>query len=323
MRKITVTPNEAGQRLDKLLLKYMNKAPKSFIYKMMRKKNITINGKKCDGSEKPATGDEITLWLSDETIDSFREVKHFEQVKEHFRVIFENDDILVVNKPAGLLSQKAEAGDVSLNEEAISYLLRTKQIDDKALESFRPSVCHRLDRNTSGLIIVGKSLKGLTEMSAVFKERTADKYYLCLTEGQIKSPALIHGYLKKDEASNKVTLSDKQTEGAQEIHTAYEPVASNGKVTLLKVQLITGRTHQIRAHLASIGHAIVGDMKYGHKNINDVFYKKYHLKHQMLHSYMFVDKQHVYTAPVWSDFERVLRGEQLWSNYEQLPKMQA
>ncbi len=323
MRKLTVTPNEAGQRLDKLLLKYMNKAPKSFIYKMMRKKNITINGKKCDGSEKPVTGDEISLWLSDETIDGFREIKHFDQVKEHFRMIYENEDILVVNKPAGLLSQKAEADDISLNEEAISYMLRTHQIDDKALESFRPSVCHRLDRNTSGLIIVGKSLKGLTDMSAVFKERTADKYYLCLTEGEIHAPALIHGYLTKPEGSLKVQLSKKHTEGAQEIHTAYEPVASNGSVTLLKVKLITGRTHQIRAHLAAIGHPIVGDMKYGHKNINDAFYKKYHLKHQMLHSFMFVYHENVYTAPVWSDFERVLRGEQLWKGYEALLKVQA
>ncbi len=322
MRKLTITPNEAGQRLDKLLLKYMNKAPKSFIYKMMRKKNITINGKKCDGSEKPVVGDEITLWLSEETIDNFRETKQFNQVKEHFHIIFENDDILVVNKPAGILSQKAEANDISLNEEAISYLLRTQQIDEKILQSFRPSVCHRLDRNTSGLIIIGKSLRGLTEMSQILKERSADKYYLCLTEGVIQTPALIHGYLTKPENSLKVRLSAEYTQGAQEIYTSYEPIANNGSVTLLKVKLITGRTHQIRAHLSAIGHPIIGDSKYGKRQTNDLFYKKYHLKHQMLHAYMFAYNGNVYKAPVWSDFERVLRGERLWKDYEKLLKVQ-
>ena len=158
MQKFIVTPNEAGQRLDKLLFKYLNLAPKSFIYKMLRKKNITLNHKKCDGSEKTSVGDEVSLWLSDETIDKFRETKYFTRVPIHFKVIFEDEDILAVNKPAGLLSQKAKPEDISVNEEAISYLLENQVITEKSLEVFKPSVCHRLDRNTSGLLIAGECL---------------------------------------------------------------------------------------------------------------------------------------------------------------------
>lgn len=175
MQKFIVTPNEAGQRLDKLLFKYLNLAPRSFIYKMLRKKNITLNHKKCDGSEKTAAGDEVNLWLADETIEKFREIKKFARVPKHFRVIFEDDDLLAVNKPAGLLSQKAKPEDISVNEEAVSYLLESHAITEKSLEVFKPSVCHRLDRNTSGLLIVGKSLPGLQHMSEVLKERTGKK----------------------------------------------------------------------------------------------------------------------------------------------------
>lgn len=271
MQKFIVTPNEAGQRLDKLLFKYLNLAPRSFIYKMLRKKNITLNHKKCDGSEKTAAGDEVNLWLADETIEKFREIKKFARVPKHFRVIFEDDDLLAVNKPAGLLSQKAKPEDISVNEEAVSYLLESHAITEKSLEVFKPSVCHRLDRNTSGLLIVGKSLPGLQHMSEVLKERTAKKYYLCLVEGIIQSPKYIHGYLIKDEKTNRAAVSDQPVSGGHHIETFYEPLGNNGRQTLLKVELITGRTHLIRAHLASEGHGIVGDGKYGSERVNDYF----------------------------------------------------
>ena len=267
MQKFIVTPNEAGQRVDKLLFKYLNTAPKSFIYKMFRKKNITLNHKKCDGSEKTAVGDEITLWLSEETIEKFRETKKVEKVPCHFKVIHEDKDILVINKPAGLLSQKAKPEDISVNEEAISYLLGNNSITEEQLKVFHPSVCHRLDRNTSGLLIIGKSLYGLQHMSEILKERTAKKYYLCLAEGILCRPQHIKGYLIKDEATNQVFISQEPVTGSHQIETFYKPLGHNGYQTLLKVELITGRTHQIRVHMAYIGHPVAGDPVYGPKKV--------------------------------------------------------
>lgn len=320
MQKFIVTPNEAGQRLDKLLFKYLNLAPKSFIYKMLRKKNITLNHKKCDGSEKTAVGDEVNLWLSDETIEKFREAKRFDRVERHFKVIFEDEDLLAVNKPAGLLSQKARPEDVSVNEEAISYLLENRVVSEKSLEVFKPSVCHRLDRNTSGLLIVGKSLAGLQHMSEVLKERTAKKYYLCLVDGVVTASKHIEGYLVKDEKTNRVAVSEKPAGGGHHIETLYEPLGNNGRQTLLKVELMTGRTHQIRAHLAAIGHGIVGDGKYGSERVNDYFRKHYHLRHQLLHSWRMEFEGRRLTAPLWPEFEAVLKGEHLWSIYSDLQK---
>ena len=287
---------------------------------MLRKKNITLNHKKCDGSEKTSVGDEVSLWLSDETIDKFRETKYFTRVPIHFKVIFEDEDILAVNKPAGLLSQKAKPEDISVNEEAISYLLENQVITEKSLEVFKPSVCHRLDRNTSGLLIVGKSLSGSQHMSALLKERTVEKYYLCLVEGIVKTSEHIQGYLIKDEQTNQVKISGQPVSGGHHIETFYEPVGNNGKYTLLKVELITGRTHQIRAHLASVGHSIVGDGKYGSEAVNDRFRRNYHLKHQLLHSWRMVFDERQLTAPLWPEFEQILKEEHLWSIYTDLQK---
>jgi 23S rRNA pseudouridine955/2504/2580 synthase len=291
MKIITVDKNEAGQRLDKLLMKQLNKAPKSFIYKMLRKKNILLNGKKADGSEKPQLNDEIKLFLSDETILNFSEAYHTTTVDYEFTVVYEDENILVVNKPAGLLSQKAGKDDISLVEHIISYLLTTNQITEEELNSFKPGICNRLDRNTSGLVAAGKTLLGLQTMSELFRERTLDKYYLCIVKGTIKEPQKISGYLVKDEAANKVFITEKFTEGSEPIKTEYEPLEYNENYTLLKVKLITGKTHQIRAHLSSIGHPVIGDGKYGSKKNNAELRKAFHLEHQLLHSYELVFPQ--------------------------------
>ena len=185
MRSLIVSENESGQRLDKLLAKYLNLAGKGFLYKMMRKKNITLNGKKCDGSEKLVQGDEVKLFFSEETIEKFSSHTLQEVKKVNLHIIYEDDHILLVNKPSGMLSQKAKDTDESLVEYIIDYLISSGQLSTEQLQSFRPSVCNRLDRNTSGLVVAGKSLPGLQIMSAVFKDRSLHKYYRCVVKGRV------------------------------------------------------------------------------------------------------------------------------------------
>lgn len=312
MRELTIKENEAGQRFDKFLAKYMKKAPKSFFYKMMRKKNITLNGKKAEGNEQLKTGDTVKLFLSEETIESFTEQVEKPKMKSKLSVIYEDDDILVVNKPSGMLSQKAKPEDISLVEHIIAYTLETGKLTEKDLQSFKPGICNRLDRNTSGLVIAGISLKGLQEMSERLKSRNLDKYYRCLAAGKVTEGSHIKGYLAKDERTNQVTISKTMTEGSSPIETAYEPIDSNGEVTLLSVKLITGKSHQIRAHLASIGHPIIGDYKYGNPSLNEAFRKKYNVKNQLLHAYsLTLSGEQTFVAKLPAEFIRVLKGEGL------------
>lgn len=284
MKEISVSDNEAGQRLDKLLAKYLNEAPKSFLYKMLRKKNIVLNGKKAIGNEMLQIGDCVKLFLADETIEKFSKVNYIHTTAK-LDIIYEDAHILLINKPVGMLSQKAEADSESLVEHVISYLLDTGALLESALQMFKPSVCNRLDRNTSGIVAAGKTLTGLQEMGKLFKERTLHKYYRCIVVGEVKNECWLKGYLKKDETSNQVKIEEIPFDGSQFIETKYIPLASNGTYTLLEVHLITGRTHQIRAHLASIRHPIIGDYKYGNAAKNAEVKKKYGVRSQQLHAY--------------------------------------
>lgn len=289
MQELHVTANEAGQRLDKLLVKFLNQAPKSFLYKMMRKKNIVLNGKKCTGNEKLKQGDSIKLFFSDETIEKFSAGTYVTPKKEKTNmlpIIYEDEQVLLMNKPVGVLSQKAKDSDVSAVEILINYLIETNQLSKEQFRTFHPSICNRLDRNTSGILVAGKTLPALQEMNRFFKERTIAKYYRCLVKGRvIKNEDYIKGYLVKDQKTNKVSITKKKTEEGVPIETEYCVIQSNDEVSLLEVHLITGKTHQIRAHLASIGHPIIGDYKYGDKQINEMYRQEYGLKSQLLHAY--------------------------------------
>ncbi len=284
MRQLTVHKNDENQRLDKYLKKYLKEAPGSFIYKMLRKKNIVLNGKKADGTEKLNAGDEIKLFFAEETLDKFTgktsDEKKLSFPRKKLEILYEDTDLLILNKPAGELSQKADAKDVSMNEYALGYLLESGAVTEESLNVYKPSICNRLDRNTSGILIVAKTYQAAREFGEALQKRTIRKYYRCIVKGQVKKAETIDGYLLKDEKTNKVQIFHQKTDNASEIHTAYCPLKTENGLTLLEVHLITGRTHQIRAHLSSIGHSILGDPKYGDKKLAE----KYHVKYQLLHA---------------------------------------
>ena len=210
-----------------------------------------------------------------------------------------------------MLSQKAKPEDVSLVEYLIAHLIHKGELNAGDLASFKPGICNRLDRNTSGIVAAGKTTKGLQQLSEAFKQRTLGKYYLCIVKGNVDKRALIKGYLYKDNKTNKVTISRTETKDSLPIETEYIPVCSNGNVTLLKIHLLTGRSHQIRAHLASIGHPLIGDYKYGQKSVNDTFNRQYKVKDQMLHSYELDIPDmdiHIYAA-IPDSFKNVMKGD--------------
>jgi 23S rRNA pseudouridine955/2504/2580 synthase len=330
LKQFYIQQNEAGQRLDKLLAKILNKAPKSFIYKMLRKKNITLNGKKADGSEKLEVQDEVKLFLSDETFDSFREESVTTIVEHELDILYEDKHILILNKPLGILSQKAEKEDISMVEHIISYLITSNQLTREQMVSFKPAVCNRLDRNTGGILIAGKSLVGLQEMARLLKDRSLGKYYLCIVKGRVEKKERIEGYLSKDESKNQVTVFPHPSEATEYICTEYEPIAYSennyalSKYTLLRVKLITGKSHQIRAHLSSMGYPILGDYKYGDQKTNHYFKVNYGLSTQLLHSHQMIFPEiegelsylsgRAFTAGLPEQFERI-RKDLFGSNY--------
>lgn len=322
MREL-IFQEDAGQRLDKYLQKYLNLAPKSFLYKMLRKKNIVLNGKKAEGSEKLKNGDVIRLYLSEETLEKFHESRKADQYPRWpgLEIVYEDRQLLLVNKPAGMLSQKADPKDVSLNEYLIGYLLESGQMAPESLAGFTPGVCNRLDRNTSGLVIGAKTLAAAQEIGRLLKERRAGKYYLALVKGRVTRKERIRGWLTKDETKNQARISREPLENGAPIETAYEPLAAKKDMTLLKVELITGKTHQIRSHLAGIGHPLAGDRKYGDAAFNRYFRENYGLNSQFLHSWQIEFpvmepplesvSQRTITAKPPKLFQKILQAEKL------------
>ena len=354
MREITVTPETEGQRLERMLERCLPHAPRSFLYRMMRKKNITLNGKKASGNEILRAGDAIRIWFSDETMEKFSgnseepspstagprhsgkpggsmmavprhsgkpgrsmaaesgypekqadvsgcrktgtQAEDQDIIKERAEafsewILYEDDHILILNKPAGLLTQKASTDDVSLNEYLICYLLHTGQTDYGRLRLLRPSACNRLDRNTSGIVTAGKTHAGLQSLTEMFRDRTGHKYYHCLASGRAEGDHTLDAVLRKDHAGNKAEIlpAGTQIDGGQDIRTHIRVLnswkdAEGFPVSLLEAELITGRSHQIRASLASAGLPLIGDGKYGDPEVNRRYRRLYGIRAQLLHA---------------------------------------
>ena len=393
MREINVSTNEAGQRLDKLLRKYLKNANTSFIYKMLRKKNIVLNDKKAEGKEILNLGDSVKMYFSEETFatmtgrmgqysesadpnrtaaanasaqracpasdqtssagksnaQAYRNEssagkraqmrrgassgsapergnqRAFDMNEFRKHIVYEDENLLVLNKPSGWLSQSDGSGLPSVNELCLRYLMATGALTEAQLQTFKPGIANRLDRNTSGLILFGKTLPALQALAGLLRDRTMEKYYLAIVCGDIAKAQRIDGYLAKDERTNRVEIRPQPFPDAVEIHTAYEPLKRSGALsnpavkcsadawtfgkdrkgrdgvcahageikglehgdgyTVLKVHLITGKTHQIRAHLRAIGHPIIGDPKYGRKDVNAYYRSHGGVKSQLLHAW--------------------------------------
>ena len=317
MKEFIIQKNEENQRFDKYLKKLLPNATTSFLYKMMRKKNIVINKKKVEGNEKLKAGDVVSIFLSDETFEKFH--VNLEELKKEYdslksltlkglKIIYEDDEMIVVDKPYNMLSQKASDKDLSANEYVLGYMINKGSLSFEEYQTFRPSVVNRLDRNTTGLLLFGKTLNALQQLGEGIRERSIEKYYRAVVAGELKEELELKGYLLKDEKTNKVSYHKEQVEGSDYIETGVKPIQSKNGLTLVEIHLVTGKTHQIRLHLSTIGHPILGDMKYGNEKINKKYYESHKVNHQLLHAYRleFPDGN-VVTAEPSSVFAKLLQ----------------
>ncbi len=287
MKEILISEKEEGQTIYKFVRKYLSEAPLSFIEKVFRKKDIKINGIRVNKQEIVHKGDLIQIYITDAMLNEFLKPKPITEIKNKPNVIYEDNNILIVNKPSGLLVH----GDnkekrMTLSNIVLNYLY-SKGEYDPSNNAFIPAPAHRIDRNTSGLVIFGKNIKALQELEDLFKEHeNIEKYYLALVNGKLTKGGKVDAPLLKDEVLGKVEVKPL-SKGGKEALTLYEVEEVYKKYTLLKVQILTGRTHQIRVHMAYIGYPLLGDSKYGDFKENKYFKEKFSYEGQFLHSYIF------------------------------------
>ncbi len=282
MKEFIINSNDSGQRVDKFLTKAVRKLPKSLMYKYLRTKRIKLNNKKCEISTKLNEGDILSLYINDEFFNENKELD-FLSVPTNLNIIYEDENILLIDKKNGLVVHEDDENTVDTLINRIKHYLYNKgeYIPENEL-SFAPSLCNRLDRNTGGIIICAKNSESLRVLNQKVKDRELEKLYLCVTVGiPPKKEDIITAYLEKDENKNQVYVSDIKTQTNKTIVTKYKVLKTKDNLALVEVDLITGRTHQIRAHMAYIGCPLLGDGKYGINKIN----REYNVRTQALYSY--------------------------------------
>ncbi len=274
MREYVISEKEAGLSLMKYASKTLSGASAGLLHKFLRNKNIELNGRKATGKEILSPGDRVAFFLSDETFDGFHEEKKRVENTKGTRsldpdaILYEDEDYLFYNKPAGLRSQSDDSGRISLNDMLLAYT---------GCEGvFRPSICNRLDTNTSGIVMCGKSVSGLKKLNQAVRDHRMDKHYRAIVSGILEEDMHLVAFLNSENDINRVLVSDMPAKGYKEIITDVSVIKSGAGLTYAEVGLVTGRKHQIRAQLSHIGHPILGDMKYG---------SRVSLKRLMLHSY--------------------------------------
>lgn len=262
---LTITKNDAGQRLDKFLTKTYRNLPQSLLYKAIRKKDIRRNGKRCDAADRLEEGDTLSLFLPDDALSIAPPTYEFMHASRQLDIVYEDDHVLLLNKKAGLLVHPDDREFADTLIFRVQRYLYEKGVYDPASEqSFTPALVNRIDRNTSGIVIAAKTAEALRILNDKLKNREIQKYYLCIVHGKMPHTTdTLEGYLEKNEAQNRVYVSTAPKAGARTIRTRYTVLEERDDLSLLEIHLLTGRTHQIRAHMASIGHPLLGDGKYG------------------------------------------------------------
>lgn len=310
MRTLEIKKNDAGQRLDKFLQKRFKTLPKSLMYKYIRKKCIKINGKKCDIQTMLNEGDVLTFYIKDEFFKKSEEKSYeFLKAPKKFDIVYEDENIILIDKKPGVIVHPDKSYHFdSLVSRVQHYLYDKGEYNPDEEKAFSPALVNRIDRNTGGIVIAAKNAESLRILNKKMKTRELEKFYLCLLHGKPdKSSDTLHGYITKNESKNKVTVFKKKVENSKEVRTKYNILDFDGKYSLAEIELLTGRTHQIRAHMASIGHPLVGDTKYGkNKKAPD------NIKYQALYSYKlrfnfteesgileYLDKKEFSVANVW------------------------
>ena len=283
MISFIIKKEEEGQTLEKFVKKVLSEAPLSFIYKLFRKKDVKVNGHWQDKKYFISSGEEVSIYITDSQLDEFKRQVESKQVEDISNwIIYEDENILLVNKPRGVLVQKNSEDSNALDEMVISYLVNKGEYNPNKNLGYKPAPAHRLDRNTAGIVVFGKNIATLRYLADALNDKSViSKRYLALVKGEIDKDGEINAPLLKNSKSQRVSVSK---EGKPSI-TKYKVVETFKGYTLLEVELLTGRTHQIRVHMAYINHPVIGDSKYGDYELNKLLESKYNFKNQFLEAY--------------------------------------